>query len=69
VVTFDESDDDPDNHIATFAVGQHVPTGPITERADHYRLLRTLRDFYGLPPLGHSAQAASIGGMWRPGVS
>ena len=69
VVTFDESDDDPDNHIATFAVGQHVPMGPITERVDHYRLLRTLEDFYGLPPLGHSAQAAAIGGMWRPGVS
>jgi acid phosphatase len=64
-VTFDESDADPDNHIATFAVGQHVPPGPITERADQYRLLRTLEDFYGLPPLGRSAQAAAIDGLWR----
>jgi acid phosphatase len=69
VVTFDESGPDPDNHIATFAVGQRVPAGPITERADHYRLLRTLEDLYGLPPLGHSAQAAAIGGLWRAGAS
>jgi acid phosphatase len=65
VITFDESDSDPDNHIATFAVGQRVSPGPITERTDHYRLLRTLEDFYGLPPLGRSAQAAAIGGLWR----
>ena len=71
VVTFDESesDDDADNHIATFAVGQRVPAGPITERTDHYRLLRTLQDLYGLPPLGHSAQAAAISGLWRTTAS
>jgi hypothetical protein len=69
VVTFDESDNDPDNHIATMAVGQRVPAGPITERADHYRLVRTLEDFYGLPPLGHSAQATAIGRLWRTEAS
>jgi phosphatidylinositol-3-phosphatase len=42
---------------------------PITERADHYRLLRTLEDFYGLPPLGHSAQVVAISGVWRGGSS
>jgi phosphatidylinositol-3-phosphatase len=65
IVTFDESEHDRDNHIATIAVGQRVVPGPITERADHYRLLRTLEDLYGLPPLGHSAQASAIGGLWR----
>jgi acid phosphatase len=66
VVTFDESeDDDPDNHIATFALGERVPPGQISERADHYRLLRTVEDLYGLSPLGRSAQAAAIGGLWR----
>jgi acid phosphatase len=68
LVTFDESEHDRDNHIATFAVGQRVPPGPITERADHYRLLRTLQDLYGLPPLGHSADTTAIGGLWRAGA-
>jgi phosphatidylinositol-3-phosphatase len=70
IVTFDESeqDDDLDNHIATFAVGARVTPGPVAERADHYRLLRTLEDLYGLRPLGHSAGAASIGHLWSTGT-
>jgi phosphatidylinositol-3-phosphatase len=67
IVSFDESESshDRDNHIATLAVGERVPVGPITQRTDHYGLLRTLQDLYGLPPLGHSAEAASIAGLWR----
>jgi hypothetical protein len=66
VVSFDESESKGgDNHIVTFAVGSDVAPGPITERADHYRLLRTLEDLYGLPPLGHSAAATAIPGLWR----
>ena len=62
------ADDDLDNHIATFAVGARVTPGPVAERADHYRLLRTLEDLYGLRPLGHSAGAASIGHLWSTGT-
>jgi phosphatidylinositol-3-phosphatase len=67
IVTFDESESshDQDNHIATLAVGELVTPGPLTQRTDHYGLLRTIQDLYGLPPLGHSAQAASIPGLWR----
>jgi phosphatidylinositol-3-phosphatase len=67
IVTFDESESshDRDNHIATLAVGERVTPGPLTMRTDHYGLLRTIQDLYGLPPLGHSAQAASIPGLWR----
>jgi hypothetical protein len=69
IVTFDESESekDRDNHIATFVVGERVTPGPVSERADHYRLLRTLEDLYGLRPLGHSAQAAAIGSLWHAG--
>ena len=67
IVTFDESEDDDDNHISTFAVGQRVTPGQITERADHYRILRTLQDLYDLPPLGHSAEATPVAGLWRAG--
>ena len=57
IVSFDESESKGDraNHIATVAVGQRVVPGAVTERTDHYRLLRTLEDLYGLPPLGNSA--------------
>jgi len=67
IVTFDESESshDRDNHIATLAVGERVTPGPLTQRTDHYGLLRTIQDLYALPPLGHSAQEASIPGLWR----
>lgn len=67
LVTFDESESqrDDDNQIATFAVGQHVPRGADDERADHYRILRTLEDMYGLAPLGHAADTAALTGLWR----
>jgi phosphatidylinositol-3-phosphatase len=70
IVTFDESESsrDRDNHIATLAVGQQVPVGPISQHTDHYGLLRTLEDLYGLPPLGHSAQATAVAGLWRTGA-
>jgi hypothetical protein len=70
IVSFDESEspDDRDNHIATLAVGQRVTPGAVTERTDHYGLLRTIEDLYGLPPLGHSAQATAIAALWHPGT-
>ncbi len=70
IVTFDESeaDGDRDNHIATVAVGERVMPGPVTERTDHYRLLRTIEDLYGLRPLGHSAEAAKIRSLWQTGT-
>ena len=69
IVSFDEAESDRDrvNHIATVAVGQHVSPGPVTERTDHYRLLRTIEDLYGLPPLGRSAQTGPIARLWTTG--
>ena len=67
IVSFDESESKSDhtNHIATVAVGQRVVPGAVTERTDHYRLLRTVEDLYGLPPLGNSAQSTAIVQLWR----
>jgi hypothetical protein len=42
-----------------------VPVGPIPQHTDHYGLLRTLEDLYGLPSLGRSAQAIAVAGLWR----
>jgi acid phosphatase len=69
IVTFDESESsrDRDNHITTLAVGERVTPGPVAQRTDHYALLRTLEDLYGLPALGRSAEATAVAGMWRGG--
>jgi acid phosphatase len=68
VVTFDESEDKDDatNHIATVAVGEHVVPGAVSGRTDHYRVLRTIEDLYGLAPLGRSADTTAIPALWRP---
>ena len=64
VVTFDEDDGTSANHIATILVGPMVAAGTSDQRVDHYSLLRTLEDMYGLPPLGKAAGAAAFTGVW-----
>jgi hypothetical protein len=67
VVTFDENDGSPGNLIPTFLVGPMVAPGPTAQRIDHYSLLRTIEDMYGLPPLGEAASREPIGGIWAAG--
>jgi hypothetical protein len=69
VVSFDESDvpDHTDNQISTLVVGQMVRPGTYDDHADHYALLRTLEDMYGLPALGRSADAAPLTALFTPG--
>jgi acid phosphatase len=65
IVTFDEDDGTSANHIATAVVGAGVrPGSTYGARVDHYSLLRTIEDMYGLAPLGRAAQAAPIQGIW-----
>ena len=42
-----------------------VPGSTDADRTSHYGLLRTIEDAWGLPRLGHSAQALPITGIWR----
>ncbi len=65
VVTFDEDNGSSKNHIATVLVGSMVRPGTSGQRIDHYSLLRTLKDMYGLPPLAAAADAAPLTGIWR----
>jgi phosphatidylinositol-3-phosphatase len=65
VVTFDEDNGSPENHIATVLVGSMVQPGASGQRIDHYSVLRTLEDMYGLSPLGAAAGAAPLTGVWR----
>jgi phosphatidylinositol-3-phosphatase len=63
-VTFDEGT--APNHVPALALGTAVkPHSTFAARTNHYGLLRTIEDAWGLPPLGASARAAPITGIWR----
>jgi hypothetical protein len=64
IVTFDEDDGSAANHIATFVVGAGVRRTTSGQLIDHYSLLRTMEQMYGLPAIGEAAQAEPITGIW-----
>ena len=69
ILTFDEDDRFGGNRIPTVFVGQGVRAGDYTERIDHYRVLRTLEDMYGLAALGDAASREPITDIWAPPAS
>jgi hypothetical protein len=64
ILTFDEDDYGGDNQIPTIFVGQMVQPGYYSETINHYSVLRTLEDMYGLPHAGHSADVHPIRDVW-----
>jgi phosphatidylinositol-3-phosphatase len=64
VITSDEDDFTDVNRIATVIVGAHVVPGRYAQRIDHYTVLRTIEDGYGLAPLGASGRAEPITAIW-----
>jgi hypothetical protein len=53
-------------HVPALALGTAVlPRSRYTAVANHYGLLRTIEEAWGLPLLGRSARAAPITGIWR----
>jgi hypothetical protein len=64
VLTWDEDDDSSGNQIATIFVGAGVKPGNYGERIDHYSVLRTIEDMYGLGHAGNSASAAPVTDIW-----
>jgi len=67
ILTWDESDYGSlfSNHIATLLVGPMVKPGRYPQWIDHYAVLRTVSDIYGLPALGETATAKPITGIWK----
>jgi len=65
VVTFDENDGGTVHEIPTVLVGQMVRAGNYTEPMNHYTLLRTLEEAYGLPVLGNARQVAGLRTIWK----
>jgi hypothetical protein len=63
ILTFDESDSST-NQVPTIFVGSMVQPGDYGERVDHYRVLRTLEEMYGIPATGLSASSEPIATAW-----
>ena len=64
LVTFDEDNGSSANHIPAFIVGAGVQQTSSDQRIDHYDMLRTLQDMYGLPPLGKATGAQAVTQVW-----
>lgn len=64
IVTWDEDDGSDHNRIPTLFVGPMVRQGVYSRRIDHYDLLRTILDMYGVAPLGDTATAQPIDYVW-----
>jgi hypothetical protein len=64
VVTFDENSGGTVNQIPTVIVGEQVKPGLYPERMNHYNLLRTLEEAYGLAPLRKAADVAPLKSIW-----
>jgi hypothetical protein len=66
VLTFDEDrNNTADNQIPTLFVGPMVQPGDYPVRIDHYAVLRTLEDMYGVAPTGNAAARAAITAVWQ----
>jgi hypothetical protein len=69
ITTFDEDDGSGGNNIYTSFYGQPVQQGVYTEHIDHFSVLRTIEDMYGLPYAGAAASATSITDVWTTSPS
>ncbi|MBI5658985.1 MAG: acid phosphatase [Nitrosomonadales bacterium] len=65
IVTWDEDDGSADNRVATLLFGPMIERGRYAQRINHYNVLRTIEEMFGLPYLGNSVDAQPIGGVWR----
>jgi len=65
IVTWDEDDGTQNNQIPTIIIGQDVKPGHYDKKINHYDVLRTLTDMYGLKSIGHGAEGVTITEVWK----
>jgi len=65
IVTWDEDDSASGNKIATIFVGPMVKQGQFAETINHFNVLRTVEDLYGLTRVGSAATATPISDVWK----
>jgi hypothetical protein len=69
IVTWDEDDKSQGNQIPTLFVGPMVKPGQYGEKINHYNVLRTIEDAYGVGHAGQSETAAPITDVWQPSAA
>jgi uncharacterized membrane protein len=65
IITWDEDDSSSNNQIPTIFVGPMVKTGQFNETINHFNVLRTIEDLYGLTHAGSAASATAISDVWK----
>ncbi len=65
ILTWDEDDGSEGNRIVTIISGAMVRAGIYGQRVDHYAILRMVLALFGLAPIGHSASAPVVDGIWH----
>lgn len=69
IVTWDEDDNSSGNQIPTFFVGPMVKQGQFGETINHFNVLRTIEDLYGLTHAASAATATPITDVWNQDFS
>jgi phosphatidylinositol-3-phosphatase len=67
IVTWDEDDSSAGNQVATLFIGPMVQRGHSEQRINHYNILRTIEEMFGLEYLGNSAEAEPVDSVWQGG--
>jgi subtilisin-like proprotein convertase family protein len=66
ILTWDEDDSSTSaNQILTVFVGQMVKQGTFSEAINHFNVLHTMEDMYGLSAIANAASAPSITDVWN----
>ena len=65
ILTWDEDSYNNSNQIVTIFTGQMVNAGEYADSVNHYDILRTIEDMYGLPYAGNAATAVPITKCWK----
>jgi hypothetical protein len=64
ILTFDENDGSAGNQIPTILMG-NVNPGQYSQTINHYNVLRTIENIFGIAPIGASSSASPISGVLK----
>jgi len=65
IVTWDEDDSTSGNQIPTILCGADGEAGAVYRAINHFNVLRTLEDLYGLTHAGSAATTTTISDVWK----
>jgi phosphatidylinositol-3-phosphatase len=60
ILTWDEDHHDADNHIVTIAIGPTARAGQSDQPINHYSVLSTVTDLFGLQPLDNASPVSEL---------